>query len=322
MDLQESFLFLVEELARSYGISSSLLEEAKKNSASSSEPWRGSFEFSLSEEKNIKIHLDIEQVRGWSLLRLLIHFENIHVGPNWTAHHEFLEAFLLCQIIPGTFFPLVPMLSPHHEMEWQAFLPLDAGVESYKRELLDLLKGALSFYEEATKLVHDLGFRKELVIHLRRISCSSGLAWTLGEWERQKLKHPNASHSIETYSSYGNYYRLLPPNEQVAGMIAINLGNLSDFVGIKNIFSHLLQANAITFLSDHYYLSIDSREGLLLIALLPPAKQNEKAVLITALLQRAVAVRQWIVTMTNDLESIRIKEKLKKIPEIEELIFT
>ena len=87
---------------------------------------------------------------------------------------------------------------------------------------------------------------------------------------------------------------------------------------------HLLKANAITFLSDNYYVGIDDREGLLLTALLPPAEEYETKLLITALLQRAVAVRKFFNAVTNELEAVRIQENFKKqnISEVETLILT
>lgn len=323
MNSQERFLLLLEELALFYGISSTL-DEAKKENLSFSENWGGWLEFALSDERKVRVHLQVEQIKEWNLLRLLLTFEKKNVGPAWTAHREFLEALLLCRIFPGTIFPVVPVLLPNDEIQWQALFPLDAELETSKNALLAVMEGAISFYEGATELTRDLGFRKELTIHLRTFAYSTGLAWTLGEWERQKLRHANASHAVETYSPEGHYYRLLPATEQVAGMIVINLGNMSDFVGVENLLPHLLKANAITFLSDNYYVGIDDREGLLLTALLPPAEEYDTKILVAALLQRAVAVRKFFNAVTNEFEAVRIQESFKKrgISEVEELILT
>ncbi|MCX6957745.1 MAG: hypothetical protein NT164_04330 [Verrucomicrobiae bacterium] len=323
MNPQERFFILLEELARFYRISGAL-DEVKKENAASSENWRACLEFALSDERKIKVQLEAEFIKEWNLLRILMTFEKPNVGPAWTAHREFLEALLLCRIFPGTIFPVVPILLPNDEMQWQALFPLDAEIETSKKAILAVVEGAISFYEGATELTRDLGFRKELTIHLRTFAYSSGLAWTLGEWERQKLRHANASHAMETYSPEGHYYRLLPATEKVAGIIAINLGNMTDFVGVENLLPHLLKANAITFLSDNYYVGIDDREGLLLTALLPPAEEYETKLLVTALLQRAVAVRKFFNAVTNELEAVRIQERFKKrgMSEVEELILT
>ncbi len=311
MNPQERFLNLLEEVARFYGISSAL-DESRKDILSSSDDWEALLEFHLKDEKKIKLQFRAEYIKEWNVLRLLIRFEQQTLGPSWMAHREFLEALLLCRIFPGTIFPVVPVLLPDDIIEWQALFPLEAELEISKRAILAIVEGAISFYEGAADLIQDLGFRKELTIRLRTFAYSTGLAWTLGEWERQKLRHPNASHAMETYSAEGHYYRLLPATEQVAGMIAINLGNLTDFVGVENLFPHLLKANAITFLSDNYYLGVDDREGLLLMALLPPAEEYETKLLVTALLQRAVAVRKFFNVMTNELEAVRIQEQFKQ----------
>ena len=324
MNPQESFLLLLEELALFYGTSASSLDEAKKENLPFSENWKGSLEFSVSGERQIKAELQAEQIKEWDLLRLLITFKKPSNGSVWTVHHEFFEALLFCRVFPGTIFPVVPVLLPNDEMQWQALFPLGAEIESFKKAILAVIEGAISFYEGATELTRDLGFQKELTIHLRTFACSSGLAWTLGEWERQKSRHPNASHAVETYSPDGHYYRLLPATEKVAGIIAINLGNMADFVGVENLLPHLLQANAITFLSDNYYVGVDDREGLLLTALLPPAEEYETKILVAALLQRAVAVRKFFNAMTNELEAVRIQESFKKrdLSQVEELVLT
>lgn len=312
MNPQERFLNLLEEIARFYGISSTLDEMKKEALSSSSESWRAWLEFDLNDERKIKVQLQGEFIKEWNVLRILMTFEKSNVGPAWTAHREFLEALLLCRIFPGTIFPVVPVLLPDDAIEWQALFPLEAELETSKKAILAVVEGAISFYEGATQLTRDLGFRKELTIHLRTFAYSTGLAWTLGEWERQKLRHVNASHAMETYSAEGYYYRLLPATEVAAGIIAINLGNLTDFVGVENLFPHLLKANAITFLSDNYYLGVDDREGLLLMALLPPAEEYETKLLVTSLLQRAVAARKFFNALTNELEAIRIQESFKK----------
>jgi hypothetical protein len=321
MNPQESFLSLLEEIALFYGVPS-ILDEAKKTNLNSSESWRGFLNFALSDERKIKVELQVEQIKEWNALRLFITFEKLDGGAVWTAHREFLEAFLLCRVFPGTIFPVVPVWLAHDEIQWQALFSLEVELESAKKAILKVIEGAISFYEGATELIRDLGFRKELTIHLRTFAYSSSLAWTLGEWERQKLRHANASHAVETYSEEGYYYRLLPSTQKEAGLIAINLGNLTDFVGIENLLPHLLKANAITFLSDNYYLGIDDREGLLLTALLPPAEEYEIKLLITALLQRAVAVRKFFNALTNELEAIRIQKSFKNRTDIEELILT
>jgi|GEM_PF-3238755 len=323
MNPQERFFNLLEEIARFYGISS-VLDEIKKEDSSFSQSWRVWLEFDLKDERKIKVQLQGEFIEEWNVLRLLLTFEKPNVGPDWTAHREFLEAFLLCRIFPGTVFPVVPVLLPDDVIGWQALFPLEAELETCKKAILAVVEGAISFCEGVTQLTRDLGFRKELTVHLRTFAYSSGLAWTLGEWERQKLRHANASHAVETYSEEGYYYRLLPATEQAAGMIAINLGNLTDFVGVENLLPHLLKANAITFLSDNYYLGIDDREGLLLMALLPPNEPYETKLLITALLHRAVAVQKFIKALTNELEAIRIQESFKKqdMSQVEELVLT
>lgn len=321
MNSQASFFELLEELALFYGISSAL-DEAKKENHSSSENWGGWLEFILSDERKIKVHLQVEQIKEWNMLRLLLTFQKSNDGRAWTAHQEFLEALLLCRVFPGTIFPVVPILLPHDEIQWQALFPLEVEIKTIKNAVIAVMEGAISFYEGVAELTRDLGFRKELTIHLRTFAYSSGLAWTLGEWERQKLRHPNASHAMETYSPEGHYYRLLPSTEKVAGMIAINLGNMTDFVGVENLLPHLLKANAITFLSDSYYVGIDDREGFLLMAFLPPAEEYETKILVAALLQRAVALRKFFNALTNELEAVRIQERFKKsnLAEVEELI--
>ncbi|MBM3856523.1 MAG: hypothetical protein FJ390_00995 [Verrucomicrobia bacterium] len=323
MNPQERFFQLIEEIAFFYGISSTL-DEVKKETLSPSESWKAWLEFDLNDGKKVKVQLQAEFIKEWNVLRLLMTFEKPNVASDWTAHHEFLEALLLCRIFPGTIFPVVPVLLPGDIMEWQALFPLDAELETSKKAILAVVEGAVSFYEGATQLTRDLGFRKELTIRLRTFAYSTGLAWTLGEWERQKLRHANASHAMETYSPEGHYYRLLPATKEVAGMIAINLGNLNDFVGVSNLLPHLLKANAITFLSDNYYLGVDDREGLLLMALLPPAEEYETKLLVTALLQRAVAVRKFFNVMTNELEAVRIQEQFKKqdLSGVEQLVLT
>lgn len=323
MNPQESFLLLLEELARCYGISS-VFDEAKKENLSVAGNWSGWFEFALDDERKIKVQLQAELIKQWNLLRVSVTFEKQNVGPAWTAHREFLEGLLLARIFPGTIFPVVPVLLPDDEIQWQALFPLETEIETSKNAVVAVMEGAISFYKGAAELVRNFGFRKELTIHLRTFAYSTGLAWTLGEWERQKLRHPNASHATETYSAEGHYYRLLPATERVAGMIAINLGNLTDFVGVGNLFPHLLKANAITFLSDNYYVGIDDREGLLLVALLPPAEEYETKILVAALLQRAVAVRKFFNVLTNELEAIRIQENFKKqeMTEVSQLVLT
>ncbi len=323
MNPQERFFQLLEEIAYFYGVSSAL-DQIKKETLSSSEVWRAWLEFDLQEGRKIKVQLQGEFIKEWNVLRLWMTFENLNVGPVWTAHREFLEALLLCRVFPETIFPVVPVLLPGDKTEWQALFPMEAELEVSKKAILAVVEGAISFYEGAAQLTRDLGFRKELTIHLRTFACSTGLAWTLGAWERQKLRHVNASHAVETYSPEGHYYRLLPATEQAAGMIAINLGNLTDFVGSENLLPYLLKANAITFLRDNYYVGIDDREGFLLMALLPPAEEYETKLLVAALLQRAVAVRKFFNAITNELEAVRIQETFKKqnISDVEQLILS
>lgn len=311
MSQQERFFQLLEEIASFYGIPSNL-DDAKRENLSSSETWKAWLDFCLRDGRKIKVHLQAEFIKEWKILRLLMTFEKDNLISAWTAHREFLEALLLCRIFPKTIFPVVPVLLPDDVIEWQSLFPLDAELQTSTNAILAVIEGALSFYEGVTQLAQDFGFQKAFTIHLRTFAYSTGLAWTLGEWERQKLRHANASNAIETYSQEGHYYRLLPATEETAGMLAINLGNLADFVGIENLLPHLLKANAVTFLDDNYYVGIDDRDGLLLMALLPPAREYETKLLVMALLQRAVGVRKFFNAMTNELEAVRIQENFKK----------
>ena len=319
-----SFLSLLDNLALHYGISASF-EDAKDSFSASgikeTSKLAGYLTFCHRDERNITVHLEQEEDPCWQRVRVLITFEKKNEEAAWFNHPEFLEALLLCRIFPETVLPVVPVILPSEEIQWQGLLPFHEEAEETKSMLVSLMEAANAFYEGAAELVRDLGFHKELPMKLRTFAYSCGVAWTFGEWERQKLRHPNASHAMETYSVEGHYYRLIPATESLAGMIAINLGNIRDFVGVENLWSQLLRANALTFLRDHYYVGVDDRQSLLLIALLPPAEDYETKLLITSLLQRAVALRAFINTMTNGLEAARIEEQFKKMKPVEELIF-
>lgn len=311
MNAQERIFHLLEEIARCCEVSFTLSQEGKEM-ASSAENLEGWLEFALCDERKMKLRMQAERINAWDVLRLSLTFERPNPGPSWIVHRESLEALLLCRIVPGTIFPIVPMLLPDDTLEWQVVLPLEMTIDASKKAILSIVEGAIFFYEKVIQLIRDLGFCKEMTICLRDAAYATGLVWTLGEWEYQKHHHAYASHSIETYSPEGHYYRLLPATEKVAGVITINLGNLTDFVGVENLLPHLLKANAITFLSDGYALGIDGRDGLMLMALLPPAEDYETKLLVTALLHRAVAVRKFFKVMTHELEAIRIQKICKQ----------
>ena len=312
------FLALLEHVATSYeAVVSSAPESTEAVNQEEEDRLFGTLEFTSEEEGLMRLQLEQEKLSSWSAVRATLVFGISPEEEEWSEEESFLEAFLLCRTVPGTFFPLAPTFLPEGGMQWHCVLPLQ---EESKELLVALVDFASTFYQGLLKHVRDLGFGDELTQQLRSLNNSSQAVWSMGRWSRQKALL--GSRASEDYSSEGHYYRLIAATAEAPGMIAINLGNLSGFIGIEKIFPELLKINAMTFLSDNYYVGLDDRGGLLLQALLPPAEEAEAVYLVNQLLQRAMTVRSFIQKITTDLEVAHIESAFKGLDTINEIIFT
>ncbi|HLB33821.1 MAG: hypothetical protein A3F67_06115 [Verrucomicrobia bacterium RIFCSPHIGHO2_12_FULL_41_10] len=274
----------------------------------------GFLEFSKSNGNGMRFILEQEEGEAWSSIRATAIFGDNTEEKTWGDHPEFLEAFLLGWIVPGSLLPVAPALLPDGTLQFQLVAPWS---EQTQELLISFISIVSSFYQKAVEFLREVSFGQEFTRNLKEVFSVAGAVWSLGEWERQKTLVSDAQ---ENYSEQGHYYRLISSTAVNPGMLAVNLGNISEFIGFKKIIPQLLNVNAFSFLSDNYYIGVDDRQGVLLMALLPPSEERERKQRIDQLLQRSVAVRDFINKITNQLEAIHIQEALKDVTEVESLL--
>ena len=308
------FLTFLQEVAICFGVGAF---ENEEKVASETEGAVGNIEFSSEDGKIMQLQIEEEISFSSPALSVRVVFGLRPEEKEWSCQRNFLEAFLRCRLLPGTLIPLAPSILPDESLELRCLLPLD---EQAKGHLISLVSFASTFYQETDEGVRELGFTEQLTMKLQSLDRASETLWNLGVWSRNKASA--SSVVAETYSSERHYYRLLSATETAPGILAINLGNAADVMKFEEIFSMLLNINAATFFSDHYYVGIDEFQGLLLLALLPPAKKEQGDILVAQLLQRAVAVRRFLIKLTKDLEAASMKEAFQNIPDMEELFLS
>ena len=309
----EKFYALLREIA--VGLGTTVPEGLEHFNEAVSENIVGNIEFSNADGTMVKLHLELEKMTQGAGVRATLFFGLNHEEKEWAQHPDFLKALLLCRVIPGNCLPVAPAVFSDDEMFWQLLVPLH---EQTREPLEAFILATSSFYQAAVKKIRDTGFDDELAMELRKTDRASDVIWTLKKWEQQKERSPQA---VENYSAAGHYYRLMPPTRENPGMVAINLGNVSDFIGLHRILMELLKINAYTFLNDDYYVGFDDRGGLLLHAFLSPADEEIVVKRLSALLKRAEEVRNFILKITSDLEAAAMQDHFKTMGEVETLVF-
>lgn len=308
------FYLLLRELSISLG--TAVREETEYLNEATSENIVGNIELSNTDGAAVKIRLELEKLASGSAVRASLFFGFNTEEQEWSQQPSFLKALMLCRVTSGNCLPMAPALFPEGEILWQMLLPLD---DKALKSLGSFIKSGSSFYQAAFTGIRDLGFEDQLTSELKNKDRALGVLWTIRTWSQQKKLYEG---SIEDFSLTGHYYRLLPPTIEQSGMVAINLGSVSDFIGIHRILPTLLKTNAITFLNENYYIGFDDRGSLLMIAFLSPLNEMEKKQRLDALLKRAEEVRAFILKITSELEAAAIQDTFKNMTGITELVLT
>ncbi|MFI0348662.1 MAG: hypothetical protein ACH346_07870 [Chthoniobacterales bacterium] len=310
----EPFYALLRDLAASLGTTvPQYLEHLNEASA---ENIVGNIEFSNADGTMVKLHLELEKMPLGAGVRATVFFGLSAHEKEWSHHPDFLKALLLCRVLSEKWLPIAPAVFSDDAMLWQLLLPLDSTTHE---PLEAFITAASLFYKTAVKTICDLGFTHQLLVNLKKSDHSSDVVWTMKKWSKQKNERTNA---IESHSNAGHYYRLLPPSLEHSGMIAINLGNVLDFIGLHRLFMELLKLNAYTFLNDDYYVGFDDRGGLLLHAFLAPCDEEALTMRVLALLQRAEEVRAFILKMTSNLQAAAMQQVFQTVAHVTDLVLT
>lgn len=312
---ESTFFSLLNELAAFFDIEAF----GPTNQPISANSLVGNIEFSAEDGKKMRFQIEHEEIYSWQALRLRAVFALQSEEKEWIYQPYFLKAFLVSRILPGTHFPIAPSILSDDSFEFQMLLPLE---EQSREKIFSFISFSSNFYHEAFKHIREIGFTPELTIALKKFDHAANSVWTLGGWERLKESSAKTTLAIEDFSQEGHYYRLLSPTENSDGMVAINLGSLLDFPNYFKFIPLILKVNAIAFYADHYYVAFDDRGGVLLSAALPAASKNAIEGLLTSLLERAVIIRNFLQTITKELETLHIQQTCKSLEGVEELIFT
>lgn len=305
------FFSLVNDIAAALEIA--LDSTSAQNGPGDEAPLVATFSFVSDEGYEMELQLGQENSGSGVALRASLTFflegiENDNEG-------FFAEAFLACRLLPETPFPLAPGLLPDGEFELQIFLPWD---EALQERLFTMLSVASSFCQYTCNAIRDLGFTEEITSRLQAAEEQTGALWNEEVW--QNLKKDSTTAAGEHFSAEGLYYRWVPATEEAAGMVAIHLGSFLDFVGLENNLPLLLKMNALTFLSDHYYVGLDVQEGLTLIGLLLPNEEEAAREALAQLLEKAVELRNFLIEMATLFEKNRVRACFKNRSSIKKLI--
>lgn len=308
----KKFYHLLHDLAG--GLGASFRQNSEQVNEATSQAHVATIDFSSNQGMEMRLRLELEKIKEIHAIRATLFLGSHDEIQEWSQQSPFLEALLSSRVLSEKCFPIAPALFSEREILWQSLLPFDDNI---RKVLEDFILLSSRFYHESFEYIRHAGFHEELVQKLRSVDLSSHLLWSMRKWSI--LKNNNAQ-ATEDISPSGHYYRFIPPTQDSLGMVAINLGNTSDFVGWKRILPILLKVNACTFLSDHYYIGLDGRAGLLLMALLPPCDEKEKESYLNALLKRAAEVRKFILSITTDLETAAIQNSFKDLKGVTDLV--
>lgn len=192
--------------------------------------------------------------------------------------------------------------------------------EKTKERILSLISFASNFYEGVIESLRDVGFSEEFVARLQHLDQAASTLWNEESWSRLKNEDVYLERAHETFSLEGHYYRWLPATEATSGMIAIYVGNFEGVENMETILPLLTKLNGVTFLAENYCLGLEAGKGIILIALQPPEAEEIDVSRVAYLLERATAVKKFVMNILTELEGVRLKEVFKEMKGIRELV--